>query len=72
MYTNEVTIDIKGVAKGVMHVGTQKQRLTTVPIALDGDEQLLKAKINPSEAMSALYFTYEGEGYLNFMQFILH
>ena len=66
-----ITICVRGKCKGSVLVKTGERELTRIPVSPCKEWTTFFAACKPCVGENALYFTYEGKGYVDFMSFTL-
>jgi hypothetical protein len=72
--TEEIEVCIRGRAKGLILVSTDRRFIKTaaeLPIDLEGEKKAVRGPFMTEPGVHPLYFRYEGEGSLDFLSFTL-
>lgn len=71
----KIAITIRGKAEGKMLVSTDREKkncLIEIPVKVDGKQwQALSSRVQEIYGKTALYFSFQGEGYIDFLEFQL-
>ena len=70
-YASTISVKVRGTGKGELHVSTSiaGRKAAQIPISRKQEWEVYKATIQIDNGVNAIYFTYQGEGSIDFLSF---